>query len=304
MDNALGPRVISVVLNHDRREDTLACLGSLAASRYANHRAIVLDSSLNGSCAEAVHAGFPQAEVIRLQDNRGYAGNNNVGIKAAIAGGADWIFVLNEDTILDPGCLSHLVAAGESAPDIGIVGPTVYHHDEPNIIQSAGGVIGRYWESIHLAKNEPDQNQFQGLHAVDWISGCAIMVRRQVIEQAGAIDERYFYYWEETEWCIRAAKSGWRVMHVPQAKIWHKGVQREYRPKAAVTYYATRNRLLTLAKHRAPVIAWLAAYLQIIRTLTSWTVRPRWQSMRAHRHAMWRGLVDFLYQRWGGPVKL
>ncbi len=298
------PRVIAVVLNYNRREDTLACLASLAVSTYRNLRVILLDNSSTDGCVEAVRKTFPEVEIVRLQENRGYAGNNNVGISVATAQGADWIFVLNEDTVMDPNCVSRLVAAGEADPTIGILGPTVYHFDEPCVIQSGGGLIGRYWESVHLAQNELDREQFRCPHDVDWISGCGIMVRRKVIEQVGMLDERYFCYWEETEWCIRAGRAGWRIVHVPQAKLWHKGVQRGYRPKPMVTYYATRNRLMTLAKHQAPLIAWAGACTQIGRTLASWTIKPRWRPMREHKHAMWRGVVDFLSHRSGGPVRL
>jgi hypothetical protein len=293
------PYVISVILNTNRREDTLECLASLAQSAYNHHHAIVLDNASTDGSVEAIRAAFPAVQIIELADNRGYAGNNNVGIEAAVAQAADWVLVLNEDTILAPDCLAYLVEVGQSDPHIGIVGPMVYHHDEPEIIQSAGGSFGRYWESIHLAQNEPDQGQFSQPHLVDWISGCAIMVRRAVIEQVGVIDERYFYYWEEHEWCLRAGKAGWQIWHVPQAKLWHKGVQRDYHPKPAVTYYATRNRLLTLAKHHAPLSAWIVAWGQTLRTLTSWTVKPKWRAKHEHRNAMWHGLVDFLRQRWG-----
>jgi GT2 family glycosyltransferase len=293
------PYIISVILNTNRRADTLECLTSLEQSTYQHHHEIVLDNNSTDGSVEAIRAQFPAAQIIRLADNRGYAGNNNVGIEAALAQGADWIFVLNEDTILDPDCLLGLVEVGESDPQIGIVGPMVYHHDEPDIIQTAGGKLGYRWESVHLAQNEPDHGQFSQPHPVDWISGCGIMVRRAVIEQVGAIDERYFYYWEETEWCLRAGRAGWRIMHAPQAKLWHKGVQRDYHPKPAVTYYATRNRLLTLAKHHAPPVVWLFAWGQMVRTLTSWTVKPKWRSKREHRDAMWRGMVDFLRHRWG-----
>jgi hypothetical protein len=298
------PSVISVILNTNHRQDTLECLASLAKSTYWNHKAIVLDNaSIDGSVG-AIRSAFPSVEIIELPVNLGYAGNNNIGIKAAAAQGADWVFVLNEDTVMSPDCLAHLVSVGENDPRIGIVGPMVYHHNEPTIIQSAGGKINRHWESSHLAQNEEDQGQFREPRLVDWISGCGIMVRRAVIEQIGMIDARYFYFWEETEWCLRALRAGWQVIHVPQAKLWHKGVQRSYHPKPLVAYYATRNRLLTLSKHHAPPAAWTAAWFQIIRTLTSWTVRPRWRSMREHRHAMWRGVVDFLCHRWGGPVQL
>jgi GT2 family glycosyltransferase len=293
------PYVVSIILNTNRREDTLECLASLERSTYHNRHAIVLDNHSTDGSVETIRARFPAVQIIELADNRGYAGNNNVGIEAARAQGADWVFVLNEDTVLDPDCLAELVAVGESDPQIGIVGPMVYHHDEPHIIQSAGGKLGPYWDSLHIAKNEPDQGQFSQPHLVDWISGCGIVVRRAVIEGVGMIDERYFYYWEETEWCLRASRSGWRIMHVPQAKLWHKGVQRNYHPKPSVTYYATRNRLLTLAKHHAPPKAWVLAWAQMLRTLTSWTVKPKWRSKHEHRDAMWRGMLDFLRHRWG-----
>jgi GT2 family glycosyltransferase len=222
-----------------------------------------------------------------------------VGIEAAMEQGAEWILVLNEDTILAPDCLTQMVAVGDSDQRIGIVGPMVYHHNEPTIIQSAGGRLNRYWQGSHLAQNEPDRQQFTAPHQVDWISGCAIMLRRQVIEQVGMLDERFFYYWEELEWCVRATRSGWTIMHVPAAKLWHKGVQRDYRPKPYVTYYNTRNRFLLLLKHRAPLSVWTAAWLQTLRTMLSWSIRPKWRAQRSHRDAMWRGTVDFLRHRWG-----
>jgi GT2 family glycosyltransferase len=301
---AHGPRVVSVILNTNHRQDTLECLASLAATSYPNHHAIVLDNASTDGSAAAVQAAFPDVRVIALEQNLGYAGNNNVGIAAAMDDGADWIFVLNEDTVLAPGCIEAMVDAGERDLRVGIVGPMVYHHDEPSVIQSAGGRLSSSWESFHEGQNVDDHGQFPNSRLVDWISGCAILVRRAVIEQVGPIDVRYFYYWEETEWCLRATRAGWHVLHVPQARLWHKGVRRDYRPPATVTYYATRNRLMTLAKHHAPATVWLAAGFQIARTLISWTLRPQWRGMREHRHAMWRGTTDFMLRRWGGPVQL
>ena len=108
------PLVISVILNTNRREDTLECLTSLAQSSYPNQRTIVLDNhSIDGS-VQTIRAAFPAAQIIELTENLGYAGNNNVGIQAALLQGADWVFVLNEDTILDPDCISLLVKVGAS----------------------------------------------------------------------------------------------------------------------------------------------------------------------------------------------
>jgi GT2 family glycosyltransferase len=293
------PYVIAIILNSDRREDTLACLASLSQGIYESLGIIVLDNHSSDGSVEAIQSKFPQVQIIELDENRGYAGNNNVGIKAALNQQADWVFVLNEDTVLAPDCLALLVSVGESDRHIGMVGPMVYHYDEPEVIQSAGGFMNSRWEAGHLGKNEKDQGQFCAPHSVDWLTGCGILVRRAVIEEVGMFDERFFIYAEEKEWCLRARKAGWRLMHVPQAKLWHKGVKREYHPKPSFTYYSTRNRFLMLAKHRAPLMAWVVAWGQTLRTLTSWTIKPKWRHKREHRDAMWRGMMDFIRRRWG-----
>jgi hypothetical protein len=293
------PLIICVILNTNRRDDTLECLDSLSRSTYQHFSVLVLDNhSVDGS-VEAIQARYPDTQIVPIEENRGYAGNNNVGIKIALERGADWVFVLNEDTILDSECLARLVEAGEQDAQIGIVGPMVYHYDEPGYIQSAGGILGPYWQSIHLSKDEVDTGQWSTVHPVEWISGCAILVRRPVIEQVGMIDERFFYYWEETEWCLRTGKAGWKILHVPQAKLWHKGVQRNYTPKPSLLYYSTRNRLLMISNHHAPLKVWGSAWWEILRTLASWSIKPKWRDKRANRDAMWQGVLDFLRQRWG-----
>jgi len=293
------PLVIVVILNTNRRDDTLECLASLAQSTYSNYEIIVLDNHSSDGSVQAIGDAWPEVEILALSENRGYAGNNNVGIKAALGQGADWVFVLNEDTVVDPDCLAELVRVGERDEGIGIVGPMVYHHSEPTVIQSAGGKFGPYWDSIHIARDEPDLGELREPHAVDWISGCGILVRRKVVEQVGMIDERYFYFWEETEWCLRAGKGRWQVVHAPRAKMWHKGVARDHKPKPSVTYYATRNRLLTLSKHQAPPLVWAHVWAGMLRTLTSWTIKTKWRPMRQHRNAMWQGIMDFMRRRWG-----
>lgn len=293
------PFVITVILNTNRRDDTLETLGSLAKSTYPNLHILVLDNASTDGSIDAIQKEYPDVQIIELDENLGYAGNNNVGIQAAMEQGADWVFVLNEDTIVDPACISHMIAAAVEKPDAGILGPLVYHYDEPTVIQTAGGLMDNYWQAYHLGQNQPDQGQFSGVRQVDWISGCAILVNRQVIEQVGSLDKRFFYYWEETDWCLRAHEAGWRLYCVSTAKLWHKGVQRDYRPSPNVTYYSSRNRLLLLKKHHAPLHVWSHTAFQTIRTLSSWTIRPKWRSMREHRDAMWQGTVDFLQKNWG-----
>jgi GT2 family glycosyltransferase len=293
------PLLYVIVLNNNNLDDTLACLSSLYHNDYQNFHVILLDYGSSDNTIQAVHAAYHKVQIVPLADNLGYAGNNNVGVRMALKQGAEWIFILNNDTVLDPFCLSRLVEAGDSDVRVGMVGPLVYHFDEPNIIQSAGGELGKYWRSIHLGMNEVDQGQFKTVRAVEWLSGCAILVRSTLVEQAGALDADYFLYWEETEWCIRVSRAGWKILHAPNAKLWHKGVKRNYDPRPYVTYYMTRNYLFTLTKHKAPFLIRLYAFGEILRTLLSWSIKPRWRNRRDHRYAMWRGVVDFFHHRVG-----
>jgi hypothetical protein len=191
------------------------------------------------------------------------------------------------------------VEVGENNAKNGILGPLVYHHNDPTIIQSAGGWLGRDWKAWHLGQNELDCNQYSSPRLVEWVSGCAIMVRRALIDEIGMLDERFFYYYEETEWCLRSRAQGWLILNVPAARLWHKGVQVNYQPSPNVTYYSTRNHLLMISKHRAPLATRLSAWLQIGKTLASWSVKPQWRRMHDHRDAMFQGVMDFLRGHWG-----
>ena len=294
-----APYVVSVILNTNRRQDTLDCLASLAHSTYQPHTALVVDNASTDGSVEAIRAAFPETQFVALAENRGYAGNNNVGLEWAVKHGADWVLILNEDTVLDPEALARLVEVGLSDAHIGIVGPMVYHFDEPDVIQTAGGVLGPHWFAGLMGYNERDRGQYHDPRPVEWISGCAMLARRALIEQVGLFDERFFIYWEEIDWCLRARKAGWQLMQVPQAKLWHKGVRRNYTPTPSVTYYTTRNRFLLLAKNHASLSTWLVSVASTLRTLSSWTIRPKWREMRPHRDAMLQGLWDFARRRWG-----
>jgi hypothetical protein len=293
------PKIAAIILNTNRKFDTLECLASLEANHYPDLRVIVLDNSSTDGSNEAIKATFPHVEIIPILVNKGYAGNNNIGLKAALDQDPDWIFVLNEDIIFAENALRQLMDTAADLPEAGIIGPLVMHNSEPEIIQSAGGVLDKSWDSIHRAQNEVDRGQINRAGEVDWIHGCAIGVKREAILEAGLLDERFFYYWEETEWCLRIRSHGWKAYIIPQARIWHKGVQQNYQPSPNVTYYATRNRLLLLKLHHPPLVAWLLTCFFFIRTLIAWSVKDKWRDKRANRDAMWRGILDFFNQRWG-----
>jgi GT2 family glycosyltransferase len=294
-----------VIINLDRHAHMMACLRTLdACPESADALVVICNHGVPPEHSAALQRAWPDAVQLDLTENLGYAGNNNIGIELALERGADWVLLLNDDTELAPDCLTemaHAIAAsGSDGEHIGMVGPMVYHYDESNVIQSAGGTLDSKWRSIHAGQNEVDRGQFPAPRDVAWVSGCALLARREMIEHIGLLDERFFVYWEETEWCLRAKKAGWRALHVPAARLWHKGVRRDYRPQPYVTYYMTRNRFLMLQLLGGPSAAWRDAWLQPLRTLASYTLKPKWrESKREERVMLWRALRDYLASRWG-----
>ena len=287
-------RVLAIVLHHVRLADTLECLASLTRSTYPHLEVLVLDTRAIAGSAASIRATFPAVEVLELERNLGYAGNNNIGLARALERGFEFALMINDDAVVAPDCIEHLVRASLQDRVIGMTGPTVYHREQPSVVQSAGGELTPAW--ITRWKTDCHAAPATEPRDVAWVPGCVLMVRRELCEDIGLLDDRFFTYWEEVEWCVRAVRRGWRVVHVPAARAWH----RDPRPvAAAATYYMTRNRLLALAMHRAPLRLWLLVTANLAATLVSWSVRPKWRHLRPHRTAIWHGLLDFARGRVG-----
>ena len=151
-----------------------------------------------------------------------------------------------------------------------------------------------------MGLDEEDKGQYDAIREVDFVTGCALLARRETIERAGVLDSRFFMYYEETEWCVRAARAGYKILYVPQARVWHKIAPAQQAASPRIRYYMTRNRLLFLRSTRAGARAWLSTLLaEYLRTLASWTVRPRWHDQRAQRRAMIEAIADFARGQFG-----
>jgi len=292
------PRVVVVILTYNDWVNTAECLDSLACVTYTNFEVLIVDNGSTDGTVESVRAQFPNVVVIANGANLGYAEGNNVGLRWARTHGADYALLLNNDVTVAPDLITELVQTAEQDPGAALLGPLVYHFDEPQVIQSAGGEA-RGWRFYHRGMNQPDKGQFCSIEPVGWVTGCTILARCSAIAKFGLFDAGFFLYGEELDWCLRAHKAGYQVLFVPQAKVWHKGVQTQYAPGPLVTYYSARNELLLLRKHRAGLLPMSAALLRHLRTLTSYSLRPRWQGRKQHRDALARALHDFARGRFG-----
>jgi GT2 family glycosyltransferase len=296
------PRVAIVVLNWNGLADTLACLESLAGVDYPSYDIVVVDNGSTDGSVAVIREQFPDVVLIENDENLGFAGGNNVGLQWVLERGSDYALLLNNDTEVALNFLHLLVETAEADSTIGIAGPTIYYHEQPQIVWSAGGGIDwRRGQTWMMGLNEHDVGQFgEEPRKVDFVTGCCMLVRRAVLEQVGLLDERFFAYYEETEWCVRAQRAGFKIVHVPQAKIWHKIPLDARESSPVVHYYMTRNRLLFLKTIGAGWRAWLHTLLfEYLRTLLSWTLRPRWRGRGLHRRMMLRAIGDTLRGRWG-----
>jgi hypothetical protein len=221
---AAAPKVAVVVLAWNGKPLTMACLESLSSLRYGNASVILVDNASADGTAAAVRAEFgDRVTVIENAENLGFSRGNNVGIRRALDDGADFVLLLNNDTVVDPALVDRLVEVIAESDDIGIVGPKIYYASQPDRIWFAGGRIYLARAvSKHIGIRELDTGRYDSIRDVDYVTGCALLARREVFEKIGYLDPVFAAYYEDADFCVRARRAGFRVVYAPAGKVWHK----------------------------------------------------------------------------------
>jgi len=291
------PKVGLIVLTYNGLELTRACLDSIRASDYPNLETWVVDNASVDDTLQTVRQAYPEVQLLALPENRGYAGGNNAGIQAALAHGAELVFLVNNDTALYPDCISSLVRALRRHPQAGMAGPMVHTWDD-NLISSAGGQAAwRHADAVNVGMGEADTGQYAE-RQVDFINGCSLMVTRAAIASAGLLDERFFMYWEEVDWAMRFRAAGWEIWFEPEARIRHRAPIHWQGQRPTTLYYVTRNRLSFMLRY-AP---WPGKPLAVARALWgAWRgIRGHQQAGRlVHARATQLAIRHALQRRWG-----
>lgn len=297
-----SPFVVIVVLNWQNATDTLDCLASIINLKYDNYCTIVVDNGSHDDSVNRIRSAFPDISLIPLRENLGYAAGNNIGIQQGIEAGADYIFVLNNDTLLAPDMLERLVEVAEENPQVGMVGPKMYCYEPKDVVFAAGSVIE--WQKgdiFHRGMLAADNKWLDSSmpEPVDFITGCGVLVRRELIEKAGALDLSFFLNYEDVEWCVRARRIGFEVWYAPDAVMWHKISATLGEASPANTYYMTRNALFFFWLNSTPVQRWLTTLRIISRTLytaLAWSIKKQYQNekYRRLRQANLLAMRDFL----------
>ncbi len=254
MGNA--PSVTVIILNWNGLADTRECLHSLQAAHYPAMRVIVVDNGSKGDEAAKLEAGFSGfIDVLRLPENVGFAAGANAGIRRALEAGTGYVLLLNNDTVVAPEFLQALVDAAGDIPNLAAVCPRTHFYDRPRIIYSTGGEVS-IWRGVatQVGRGQTDHGQFERLERRGYADGACMLIPAKALDEVGLLDEQYFAYWEETDWCVRAAERGLHCYYVPQSHIWHKA-SRSQSPDARFDYLYQRNALLFVRKRGTPLQA-------------------------------------------------
>lgn len=192
--------------------------------------------------------------IIKNEKNYGFAEGNNIGMRYALrALKPDYILLLNNDTIVDREFLEKLIKVAEGNEKIGILGPIIYYYPPKGgkeVIWFAGGkVIKRIAQPFHIGLNEIDRGQYSGIRPVDYITGCALLIKKNVIKEIGFLDRDYFAYFEDLDWNLKAHEKGFIAATVSDAHIWHKGSSTSGHMSALYVYLHIRNRILFAKKN-------------------------------------------------------
>jgi len=211
------------VVNWNGLEVLGPCLETLLASDVPGLSVTVVDNGSTDGSVDFVRQSFPSVRILEMSDNLGYAAGVNAGVGVALDGGADYMFVLNNDVEVAHDCVSRLLAGAALRPDAAFLGPLIYYHEPPDLVWSAGGRINWWTGHIrHVGIRQRDMGQFGGIHAVDYVTGCAVLVSAEAVRRVGLMDTSYFMYNEDTDWCVRAARAGYSVVLAGDARMWHK----------------------------------------------------------------------------------
>ncbi|MDY6933951.1 MAG: glycosyltransferase family 2 protein [Spirochaetota bacterium] len=290
------PKVSIVIVNWNNLSDTTECLESLKQINYSNYNIVMVDNGSDGDDAKFLKERF--SDYIRLianDRNYGFAEGCNIGIRDAIDCGAEYIVLLNNDTIVDPDFLSEVVKAAHSDRRIGIAGGKIYSYEIPKMIWFAGGKIN-YWTGKTLLRGSGkiDNGQFDESTEVNWICGCFMLISTDLLQKVGMLDKRLFFGWEDVDLCIRAYKEGFKIIFVPDSKIWHKTApsDKKERLMGLPIYYAARGQFICMEKHfTKPQLISSSLYYFFMFPISIWN----YSRILGH----WRVIIYILRGFWG-----
>jgi len=303
-----SPLIYVSIVNWNRANDTIECLRALASSDYSNYRPLIVDNGSTDGSPDAIKVGFPAAEVIANKDNLGFARASNIGIEHALQQGADYVFLLNNDTLVGERLLTELVSVGESDPKIGMLVPKIYYYGGeryPEPFDKLGTVPaerGRLWSAGARWRRFPPRVTIIGFgredgpaysiqREVDYATGCAMLVKQEVFERVGMFDPAFFMYHEDYDFSARVRRGGYRIIYVPQAVMWHKVSASTGEESPLKWYYLGKYIVPFYLKHCRPPRLSLALF--VLWVLARETVKGNARHLDSYLRGLRNGWREF-----------
>jgi len=237
------PKVFTIILNYNGKETIKQCLNSVFQSRYPNFEVVVVDNNSKDGSFELIRKFFPKAHLIRNEKNIGFGAGNNIGIRFALEKMADYIFLLNNDALLEQGTLEKLVEESEKSSNIGMASPIIVNPDSGKTWFAGGKISFLKMKTIHFQKPKFQKEPYQ----TDHVTGCAVLIRKETFKDIGLFDEDFFLYYEDADFSIRAAKKGYTKIIIPEAKVYH--LENSEIKNKEKTYWLVLSGLLFFKKH-------------------------------------------------------
>jgi GT2 family glycosyltransferase len=283
-----------IVLNWNGLADTRACLASLARCETPsgwNVRILVVDNGSTDGSAAALRAEFPANELLALPENRRFAGGNNEGLRVALTRGDDAVMLLNNDTEADPRLFVELVGALEHDASAGAAAPLILFGAPSTRIWYAGGrLIPALAHASHRGLREQERGQWRQTEPTGYLTGCCLLAWSSAWKRVGLLDERYFIYAEDADWCLRARQAGLRLLFVPAARLRHKVSASTGAASPFKIYHRLRANASMFARHARSIarLTWAPAFLAQQGALFAWLlVRGQAPAALAVPRALW-----------------
>ncbi len=234
------PSVVIVIVNWNSCDDTINCIESLKKVTYPEYEVVIVDNGSTDGSEKVLRGRFPELTLIQTGHNLGFAGGVNAGIKYALKKGADYILLLNNDTVVAPDFLEELVKVAERDEKAGILCSKIYFYNRPDRIWYAGATFHSLMGlTVLVGYERKDNEKFNTIKETE-PTGCSMLLKREVCEKIGLFDEQYFCYYEDMDFGMRAKRAGFKTLYVPSSKVWHKiGVTT--RGSLGMIYYLVRN---------------------------------------------------------------
>lgn len=275
------PKVAVILVDYNGLKDTIECIESIEKSTVPSQIILVDNASVEND-ARTISQQFPEVKTIRSELNGGFSAGNNLGIRWALEQEYEYIALLNNDTVVAPNMLELLC---QYVSETSVSAPKMLYYSKPETIWYGGGKINRKTGNAeHYYMNQEDPGD-KTVRKCDFATGCCIMIPSSVFRKVGLLDERFFMYCEDSDFCLRLKENGIGINYVPAAKLWHKVSQSTGGDESAFSiYYMTRNRILYIKDHKKEFRPTALAYTVVTRIIRMIQMmvkgKPEWKAFR------------------------